>query len=120
MVCTGVFLTAAPAQAAYTLFNIMLIGSTIPAGVGSVDVDPVGGGPSSGRGCVANVQPGRDRDTGMKMVASDGKKPTLDIYIGTAGFYLYGDSHCSDSSKGSVVRDLPSGITTKNWWVSLS
>ena len=91
----------------------MLIGSKIPAGVHSIYIYPVGGKGTSSQGCVSNVQPGKDKNTGLTITTSSASYANID---------LYSDSKCSGASSflyNIPTRYLPSGLTTTNWWISL-
>lgn len=63
--------------------------------------------------CVTNIQPGRDRNTGLSMVFSGS-------HAGYAHFELHSDGQCTNEGfLGIVTRQASSSIPTKNWWVSL-
>lgn len=117
VLCAGVSLTAASAQAASS-YNIMFIGSKIPAGVGSVFVDNKSTPLDSESGCVSNVRPGEDRNTGKAIFNRTDGRWGPDAFLS-----LHGDSQCQDKgfNEGKEFRLYlsSSNISTKNWWVSL-
>ena len=110
--CAGVFLTASSAQAA-TSYNIMITGSTIPDKARSLWVNPifVGEG-SSPSGCVSNIHPGQDRNTGLTVYPH--------ANLTQVSFVPYSDDQCENSIGRERLLYLPSGLSTKNWWVSLT
>ena len=106
VLCAGVSLTAASAQAASS-YNIMFVGSKIPAGVGSVFVDNKSTPLDSESGCVSNVRPGEDRNTGKAIFNRTDGRWGPDAFLS-----LHGDSQFR-------LYLSSSNISTKNWWVSL-
>ncbi|WP_394617254.1 hypothetical protein JNUCC0626_47920 [Lentzea sp. JNUCC 0626] len=105
----GTLVAVSPAQAASRTYNIMFVGTAIPANVGSVEVGALA------RQCVHNLVADKDRNSGISFnPIDDGRPHVLD-------FYLFSDSHCkSGHTSNRVTRNLPDGIKTKNWWVNLS
>ncbi len=110
--CAGAFLVAPSAQAAASSYNIMFVGDKIPANVRSVDMLPLFT-VNTISGCVSKLQTGQDRNSGKTIHRSSLGVNTI-VHV-----KLYSDDQCQTLT-GIEQRILPSNLSTKNWWVSLS